>query len=138
MSSTKDFADQVPVFHGSGWITWEPIMKAFLWTKGVWKYIDGSAPMPTLGVIMDLDEAPSPPMIQQPVEPGPKEPESSNLAYDADLARYKQEWKDHRAAMATWQTDNYEARSYNHKTQADFIKAKADFDEGNDKALGYL
>ncbi|KIL60308.1 hypothetical protein M378DRAFT_1064415, partial [Amanita muscaria Koide BX008] len=70
MSSTKDFADQVPVFHGSGWITWEPIMKAFLRTKGVWKYIDGSATVPTLG--------------------------------------------------------------------ADFIKAKADFDEGNDKALGYL
>ncbi|KIL57034.1 hypothetical protein M378DRAFT_16539 [Amanita muscaria Koide BX008] len=138
MSSTKDFADQVPIFHGSGWITWEPIMKAFLRTKGVWKYVDGSATMPTLGIIMDLDEAPTPPTIQQPVEPGPKEAESSSLAYDENLAKYKQEWKDHRAAMATWRTDNYEAHSYNHKTQADYIKAKADYDEGNDKALGYL
>ncbi|KIL55349.1 hypothetical protein M378DRAFT_1045027, partial [Amanita muscaria Koide BX008] len=83
MSSTKDFADQVPIFHGSGWITWEPIMKAFLRTKGVWKYIDGSATMPTLGVIMDLEEAPEPPTMKEPIEP-------------------------------------------------------ADFDEGNDKALGFL
>ncbi|KIL55112.1 hypothetical protein M378DRAFT_18243, partial [Amanita muscaria Koide BX008] len=138
MSSAKDFADQVPVFHGSGWITWEPIMKAFLRTKGVWKYIDGSATVPTLGVIMDLDEAPEPPTVQEPIEPGPKAPEGSNLAYDAELAAYKLAWKEHRAAMATWRAENYEARSYNHKTQAEYIKAKADFDEGNDKALGYL
>jgi len=80
MSSSKDFADQVPIFHGSGWITWEPIMKAFLRTKGVWKYVDGSAVTPTLGVIMDLEEAPEPPTIQEPVEPGPKAAESAAQA----------------------------------------------------------
>ncbi|KIL56757.1 hypothetical protein M378DRAFT_16785 [Amanita muscaria Koide BX008] len=133
MSLTKDFADQVPVFHGSGWITWEPIMKAFLRTKGVWKYIDGSATVPTLGVIMDLEEAPAPPTTREPVQPGPKEAESSQKAYDSKLAAYNQEWKEHRAAMATWRAENYKACSYNHETQADYIKARADFDEGNDK-----
>ena len=133
---SKEFSATVPMFDGTNWIMWEPLMKAYLKYAGVWKYVEGTADFPADPLYHHIPEEPT---IREDL-PVLVVSEADNITQLMVTQRNQ-----HRAARAAdvvahteWGTENRDVRIKNRTIGRQYDDDVEEVEQGAQKATGLL
>ncbi|KIL64925.1 hypothetical protein M378DRAFT_11244 [Amanita muscaria Koide BX008] len=138
MSSNKDIGSTVPMFDGSNWIQWEPLMKAYLKYSSVWQYVDGTATILEDPLLHILSDEPDVREELQPLVANANADPPITAAMVQQRNQYINERNQEVVAYNTWVVADREARIKNRAIIRTYDDDVQDYEDGLHKAIAMI